>query len=130
MGFDVVVRENPIRRRDPRLADEFEQAVSEVLEREGAGPVHVRFHVWEGAQDGLKYACKVECPAAQVLEPRELPWRWWSALVEAPVELADALSEALSARGMPRTRPGHASRRSMPLPAGAWGWGPKTLPGL
>jgi hypothetical protein len=90
-------QENPIKTVNPRLADQFEQAVWSVLRYAEMNPLYVRFGVWREGFDGMKFVCKVEY-AAVPCPTRQLPWTWWSALVRTPEDLAFELQRAVVAR--------------------------------
>jgi len=114
-------RENPIRQQDQRLGEEFEDAVLDALRQESLPPVDVRFNVWHDG-DVLQFVCKVEGRSAPALYVRELPWRWWSPLVQTPAELGAHLRAALRARGRtadPAETPTFGWGWSQPLPAAA-----------
>lgn len=122
MAMDVIFAPNPIQQRDPRLARQFEQVVSEALRAAeglaGGGPVTVRFNAWDG-DDAARYVCKVECAGDASLGLEEPPWRWWSALVETPQQLGQELRDALRAQVRRRTRPEEPRAEA---PVERWGW--------
>jgi hypothetical protein len=121
MAMDVVFAPNPIHHQDPRLARQFEQAVSDALRAAGdlgGGAVTVRFNPWDG-EDGARYVCKVECASADGQATEEPPWRWWSGLVETPEELAQELRDALRTQARRRARP-EEPRDAAPVER--WGW--------
>jgi hypothetical protein len=122
MAIDVVFAPNPIQQRDPRLARQFEQVVSEALRAAdglaGGGPVTVHFNAWDG-DDVARYVCKVECSGAPGPALEEPPWRWWSALVETPRELGQELRDALRAQARRRARPEEPRAE---VAVERWGW--------
>jgi hypothetical protein len=83
---------------DPSVAQSFEHAVWSVLKSRSLPPRCVRFSPWKLDDGSLQYVCKVE------MDPRfclgELPWRWWSPLVDTPQQLAACLEDALAARAV------------------------------
>lgn len=124
MPVELVFTSTPIQQRDPRLARQFEQAVADALggheDAAAPGPVHVRFSVWEG-DDVPRYVCKVECASVCTMEQGEPAWRWWSRLVETPLELGQELREAARARRAAvrgSARPSQEPAR----PVERWGW--------
>lgn len=119
----IEFRENLIEHLDADLGRAFEQAVLQSLRPEPPQPLLVRFGVWRGEEDGLRYVCRVEGAVAVSLSP-EPSWRWWSPLVRTPDELATFLREALRARGQRReakeekaVAPPRTRRQEF------WGWG-------
>ena len=121
---DVEIVSNPIRKRDPQLARQFEQVVTDALaghdDSADPGPLQVRFNVWHAER--VCYVCKVECPSIRTLDMQEPPWRWWSSLVETPQELGEQLREAVRAHTALRRQ---GRRQPVPLAAQAserWGW--------
>ena len=127
MAMDVVFAPNPIQQRDPRLARQFEQVVSEALRAAdglAGGSVTVRFNTWDG-DEVARYVCKVECSGEPALGLEEPPWRWWSGLVETPQELGQELRDALRAQGRRRARP-EEPRAAAPVER--WGWAGEMQP--
>jgi hypothetical protein len=112
-GSAVRVDANPIARVDAALARAFEATVAGVLPR--GERLIVRFGLWEGEEDGVRYVCKLE-----ELPPRRLgdrpAWRWWSPLVRTPAELAGVLRDAMQARAATPAGSRAALRRDN------WGW--------
>jgi hypothetical protein len=98
MPLEVLFAPAPFDPHDARLLTQFEQVVLDALRsKERAvtgGAVHVRFQLWEG-DEGPRYVCKVECASASSVHLEEPPWRWWSGLVETPLELGQQLRDAL-----------------------------------
>jgi hypothetical protein len=81
---------------DAATAAQFEDALWDVLRGYQVPPLTVRLSCWRGDPACLQYVCKVE------VDPRfcygEPQWRWWSALVKTPEQLAEALGAALGVR--------------------------------
>jgi hypothetical protein len=103
---------NPIERVDPELARAFEAAVSQALPQ--GPPLVVQFGMWDG-DEGVRYFCKLE--AVPDRRPESSPaWRWWSALVRTPAELAAHVVEMRGARKSARPDTGD------PSPQTYWGW--------
>jgi hypothetical protein len=116
VGAAVEIAANPIERRDPRLAREFEEAVCHAL-GEAAEPLVIRFGVWDGEDDGPRYVCKIEEAAGPALGSAPA-WRWWSPMVSTPAELLAHVREAAGTR----------ARHCASVPAATpgfeyWGWG-------
>ena len=75
----------------------FEDVAREVL----AGcseACRVQFGTWPSEDGRLQVVCRVETPPA-IPFGGESQWRWWSALLDDPEDLREALSVALRARG-------------------------------
>ena len=93
----IEIVENPIHRHDPRLAGAVEQELRRILRDESLGSVTVRFRVCPGEGDALQFICKVENPPRVDTEV-QVPWRWWSPLVETAEQFAAALEDGLRVR--------------------------------
>lgn len=93
----IQFRDNPIRTHDAALGQAFEDTVWELLRHEEMRPLQVRFGVWREGVESLRFVCKVERHATPPFDG-QLPWSWWSSLVQTPQELAAELDKALQAR--------------------------------
>ena len=111
----VEINSDPIERRDPRLAREFEEAVLHAL-GEATEALVIRFGVWDGEDDGPRYLCKIEEAPRRTLGSSPA-WRWWSPMVRTPAELSAHVRQAA------QTRTRHAASVPAATPAFEyWGW--------
>jgi hypothetical protein len=113
----VEIAANPIQEHDRGLARVFEDAVLRALPDEGEERLVVRFGVWNGEEDGLRFLCKLEARAGATLGAAPA-WRWWSPLVRTPQELAGFVREAVRRH----LEPSDGARGEHSQPTEFWGW--------
>jgi hypothetical protein len=80
----------------PETARAFENVALELL-AESPEPCEVQFCTWPSEDGRLQLVCRVETSPATPFGA-ELQWRWWSALLDRPEDLREALSAAVRAR--------------------------------
>jgi hypothetical protein len=94
----IEILENRLVGHDADLASAVEDEVRRALAPEGLGTVQVRFGVCRDDEDGLRFICKVENPPRREVDSADLPWRWWSPLMESLGDFQAALGEGLRIR--------------------------------
>jgi hypothetical protein len=94
----VEIVQNGLATHNPALATAVEEEVQRALLHEGLGTVCVRFGVCRDDADGLRFLCKVENPPRRESHPADLPWRWWSPLMETLGDFQTALADGLRIR--------------------------------
>ena len=94
----VEIVDNRLAEHDLRLGAAVEEEVRRALRNEGLGMVQVRFGVCRDDAEGLRFICKVENPPRREVDPGDVPWRWWSPLMETLEDFQAALGDGLRIR--------------------------------
>jgi hypothetical protein len=100
------------------LPAETSRALEEVVREALAGvaePLDVQFSVWTEEPERPRFVCRVEGHPATPFG-NDTQWRWWSALLDSP----QALHEALTAGVQARRRRASEDPPSAPIASPAW----------